>query len=78
MTSCFRPSKNTKTSFEDGDPHENDGMLSGGDLDGEEWPDADELDNFCCNEQNAVGYDSAEEDIWIWPGDLAHPFDEAS
>ena len=58
--------KTSKTFFEDGDLDENDGMLSGEDLDGEEWPDADELDNFYLNEQNDVGCASAkEEHTWI-------------
>ena len=52
-------------------------MLSGKDLDEEERPDDGELDNFCANKQNDVGYESAhEEHIWIWPGHLAQPFDE--
>ena len=44
----------------------------GEDFDGEERPDADELDNFYLHEHNDVGYGSAEEEhIWIWPGCLA-------
>ena len=46
-------------------------------MDEEEWPDAGELDNFYLNDQNDVGYDTAEEEhIWIRPGNLAQPFDE--
>ena len=58
VTSTFRQA--TKTSgnpSDDRDPEENDGMLSGEDLDGKRWPDADELDSFC-----AVGLFAV-----IWP-----------
>ena len=55
------------TFFEDGYP--NDRMLSVEDLDEEDWPDADELDNNLFNGQDDVGHDSAEEEhIWICPG----------
>ena len=72
VTSTFRQATQTsKKFFKDGDPDETDGMLSGEDLDGEEWPDADELGYIDLNEQNDVGYDCAEEEnIWTWHSSL--------
>ena len=38
--------------------------------------DADELDNFYLRTERKRVDSAEEEHIWIWPGDLAHPFDE--
>ena len=66
VTSTTRQTtKNSKT-LEDGYPDENDELFSGEDLEGEDWPDTDELDSFNLNEQSEDGNESAEEEhIWI-------------
>ena len=57
--------------------HEHNVLAFGEEPSTEGWPEPDELDDIYLDEENDVGYDSAEDDhIWIYPKDFAQPFDE--